>query len=147
MSRVIVIFVSCLLAALIFCRGAAWLAFEQGKARKDLSLLQTASRLDPFVSDYSYEEYRLSGDLTALERAMRLEPTKPAYHMYYGLALMKRQLRTRASDQAAVAEICKGAELKSYSKRYQKICEQFRAAIPVEKGVLSSSNLGMGSPG
>lgn len=127
----IIFLLSLVLAGFLLCRGGAWLAFEQGRARKDFSLLKTASRLDPFVSDYPYEEYRLTGDMTALERAMRLEPTKPAYHMYYCLALIQRQPRTRAGDQAAVAEICKSAQLKPYSKQYRLACDQFKAVIPI----------------
>jgi hypothetical protein len=92
MTRAFVFIVSLGLAPGIVCRDTAWLAFEKGEDRNDLSLVQMASRLDPFVSDHAYEEYRQADDLDALERAIRLEPAKPAYHMYYGL----RAHRTRA---------------------------------------------------
>ena len=115
---------------LLACVGGAELAFQHGKAGKNPAFLEAAQRLNPFVSDYAYEDYRLTGDLEALRRAMRLEPTRPAYPMYYGLALLKAKPRTLMSDREAVTEICKAARLKPYSVKYKAVCEQYQKVIP-----------------
>ena len=116
---------------LLVCAGGAELACRQGKAGRNIELLKIAEKLNPFASDYAYKNYRLTGDLQALCRAMRLEPTRPAYHMYYGLALLKAKPRTRVSDREAVTEICKAANLKPYSGQYKAACEQYKKVIPV----------------
>ncbi len=116
---------------LLVCVGGAEFAFEKGKSEKNVALLKTAQRLNPLVSDHFYEDYRLTGDLGALRRAMSLEPTKPAYHMYYGLALLKPKHRALETDREAVSEVCKAARLKPYSKQYREICAQVKAAVPV----------------
>ncbi len=118
----------CFIALLTFVGGAE-LVFQRGKAGKDPALLQVAQKLNPLVSEYFYEDYRLTGDIKALRRAIQLEPTKPAYHMYYGLALLKQSPRTRYGDREAVTEICKAARLKPYSKQYQDACTQYGKAI------------------
>ena len=129
MTRALVFILSLVAAAGMVCRGMAWMDYEKGEDREELSLVRQAARLDPLVSEYAYEEYVQSGDLAALERAIRLEPTKPSYHMFYGLKLIEREPRTAENDQAAVREICLGAELKPYSKEYRTACEDFRAAV------------------
>ena len=116
---------------LLACVGGAEFAYQQGKAGQNIALLRTAERLNPLVSDYAYEDYRVTGDLKALQRALRLEPTRSAYHMYYGLALLQCKPRTRMSDREAVIEICKAAHLKPYSKQYKAACEQYKKVIPV----------------
>ncbi len=115
---------------LLVCVGGAEFAFRKGNEEKDVALLRLAQRLNPLVSEYFYAEYRLMGDIGALRHAMLLEPTRPAYPMYYGLALIKQEPRTRAGDWAAMIEICKASRLKPYSKQYRNICAQFKAAIP-----------------
>ena len=117
---------------LLVCAGAAELALEQGKAGHNPALLKTAQRLNPWVSRYAYEDYRMTGDLAALRRAMQLEPSLPAYHMYYGLALLKRKPRTLLGDREAAAEICRAANLKPYSAQYKGACEAFKKVIPVD---------------
>ena len=129
-TRVVILFFSLIIAGGLICRGLAWLVFERGVERADVSLIKLAKRLDPWVSDYAYEEYVLTDDLAPLERAIRLEPTKPVYHMYYGLKLIDREPRTPESTQMAVTQICQGAELKPYSKTYRNACEEFRTATP-----------------
>lgn len=132
--RTILFVLSLCFLVLLVCVGSAELLLQQGKAGRNMELLKMAEKLNPFVSDYAYEDYRLSGDLQALLRAMRLEPTRPAYHMYYGLALLKSKPRTRASDKEAVTEICKAASLKPYSRQYQAACEQYKKAISIPEG-------------
>lgn len=118
---------------LVVCTGSAELACQQGVAEKNIEKVKLAEKLDPLTSEYAYENYRLSGDLEALRRAIRLELTKPAYHMYYGLALLKRTSRTQASDLEAVTEVCQAARLKPYSKLYRNICEECKKAVSIPK--------------
>lgn len=129
MMRAVLFLASLLAAAGLLCRGAAWMAYERGSERGDVSLVRLASRLDPFVSDYAYEEYVQTDDLDALKRAIRLEPAKPVYHMYYGLMLIDRKPRALDRDQEAVKQICQGAELKPYSRNYRETCETYKAVI------------------
>ena len=131
--RMGVLAVSFFFMVLLTCVGGAEFAFKQGTnpQRKNVELLKIAEKLNPFVSDYFYEDYRLTGDIKALRQAIVLEPTKPSYHMYYGLALMKQQQpRTYLGDQEAVTEICKAVQLKPYSQQYKDTCNQFRKIIP-----------------
>ncbi|MBF0522039.1 MAG: hypothetical protein HQL24_03165 [Candidatus Omnitrophica bacterium] len=128
--RKIIFFVTMIYLTFLLFWGSAQIVFEKAVVTKDLKLLKLAQHLNPFVSEYFYEEYRLTGHEAALLEAMMIEPTKPAYPMYYGLALMNRTLRTRISDQEAVKEVCKASRLKPYSKEYQSICEQFKRLIP-----------------
>jgi hypothetical protein len=119
-------------AVYLFCLirvGGAVIVLDKAKAEKNARLTKTAQKLNPFDAAYFYEDYRLTGDLKAMQQAVRLEPTKPAYHMYYGLALIKQEPRPRTGDQAAVTEICKAAELKKYSNLYKNICAEFRENI------------------
>ncbi len=129
--RPVIAVLSVCLIVLLACAGGAEFAYEKGKAEKDAGLVKMAQRLNPLVSDHFYEDYRLTGDLGALRRAMSLEPTKPAYPMYYGLALLKPKHRARETDREAVTEVCKAARLKPYSKQYREICAQVKAAVPV----------------
>ena len=131
--RIGVVAASVLFILLLACVGGAEFFFQRGSnsSAKNPAALKIAEQLNPFVSEYFYEDYRLTGDIKVLRQAVFFEPSKPAYHMYYGLALMKQTPRTRFSDQEAVAEICKAARLKPYSKLYQDTCEQFKKAIPV----------------
>ena len=117
--------------SVLACVGAAEINFKRAVQAKDVKRLKTAQRLNPFVSDYFYREYRLSGDLNRLVHAMSLEPTKAAYHMYYGLALLKRVKRTKTSDEEAVTEICRAARLKPYSEPYRSACEKYKAVISI----------------
>lgn len=129
--RSVLFVLSLCFVVLLVCVGGAELACQQGKAGRNITLIKMAEKLDPFVSDRAYEDYRLTGDLRALRRAMSLEPTRPAYHMYYGLALLRSKPRTRSGDQEAVREICKAASLKPYSQQYYRACEQYKKVIPV----------------
>lgn len=133
--RFAVLALSLCFIVLLACVGGAELAFEHGKAGQNIALLKTARRINPLVSDYAYEDYRITGDLAALRQAMRLEPTRPAYPMYYGLALLKAKPRTRMGDREAVTEICKAARLKPYSQQYKAACEQYKKVIPVPAGL------------
>ncbi len=129
--RSVLFVLSLCFVVLLVCVGSAELLLQQGKDGRNIKLLKMAGKLNPFFSEYAYEDYRLSGDLQALRRAMSLEPTRPAYHMYYGLALLKARPRTRAGDKEAVVEICKAASLKPYSRQYKAVCAQYKSAIPV----------------
>ncbi len=127
--RSLVIVFSLLFAALLLCTGAGEFFFLKGQADKNAGFIKQAQQLNPLVSDYFYEEYRLTGHINALHQAIRLEPTKPQYHMYYGLAVLKPLPRTRAGDQLAVTEICLAAALKPYSKAYAQACARYSTAI------------------
>ncbi len=127
--KTFVVLVSFIYLFVLGCVGTAEYNFEKGMAQKSLKRVKLAERLNPLESSYFYGEYRLTGDLTALTHAMRLEPTKPSYRMYYGLALLKLNPRSMASDQEAVVEVCKAAELKPYSKPYRDVCDQYKSAI------------------
>ena len=129
MLRILILIFSVVVLFLLVCEGGADLAFNRAVEEKDLNSLKVAQVLNPFVSDYFYEEYRQTHDLAALRRAISLEPVKPAYHMYYGLALLDLAKRTRLSDEEAVGEICKAAGLKPYSAQYRETCIKFRSTI------------------
>ncbi len=127
--RIAVIVFSVVFMILILMAGGAEFLCARGQALNDTGLIRQAQRLNPLVSEYFYEEYRLSGRIDALKAAIRREPIKPAYHMYYGLVILKQVPRTRAGDRQALVEICKAAELKPYSKEYARICGQYKAVI------------------
>ena len=127
--RIVVTLASLMLIALFCVMGAAELSFRRGVAEKNVEAIRYAQRLNPWVSEYVYQEYRLTKDIGAIQRAMRLEPTDPSYHMYYGLALLRLDTRTRASDTEALDEICKAAELKPYSQTYREACEKYQKLL------------------
>lgn len=127
--RVTVSILSLCFIVLLTCVGGAELAFQLGRSGKNAVLLKVARKINPLVSSYAYEDYRMTDDLEALRQAMRLEPTRPAYHMYYGLALLKQTPRTRAGDAEAATEICRAARLKPYSGQYKAVCEQCEKMI------------------
>ena len=134
--KIFVITLSVIFLVLLSAMGAAEGFFHKAMETKDIEFLKTAQRLDPFSSEYFYGEYELTHDISALAQAIRLEPTKPAYHMYYGLALLEMPQRTRPTDQEAVIEICKGSQLKPYSHLYRSVCESYKAVIPVTASTL-----------
>lgn len=103
------------------------LLFQKAMAANDVKMLKKAQKLNPLSSEYFYGEYRMTGDIKALVHAMRLEPTRAAYHAYYGLALLKDASRTPETSREGVAEICKGAQLKPYSHVYSSACQGFRS--------------------
>lgn len=127
---IVAVFTLVVFAALV-CVGGAEMAFSLGLEKKDASLIGLARRMNPFVSEYFYEEYRLTKDIALLREAIRLDPGKAQYHMIYGQALLKQPLRTRASDREAADEVCKAARLKPYSKPYRTMCAQLKAVIPL----------------
>jgi hypothetical protein len=129
MIKIVTIVVSLIFLGLLIFFGTAEHLFRQSMAKGDVQLIRQAQRLNPFSSRYAYHEYRLTGDIDALRRAIILEPTRPAYHMYYGLAQFKLLKRTRQTDREGLKEICLAAELKPNSRQYQKTCEQFRKAL------------------
>ena len=129
--RIFIIISSLIIFFILAFVGSAEIVFENAQSQKNVKLFKMAEGLNPFVSEYFYEDYELTKDINALRQAMRLEPTKPAYHMYYGLALIDQKPRTRVGDQQAVIEICKAARLKPYSKQYQEICNKFKAVISI----------------
>ena len=120
---------------LLACVGGAEFAYQQGKAGQNAALLRTARWLNPLASDYAYEDYRMTGNIEALRWAMRIEPSRPAYHMYYGLALLKCKPRTLAVDREAAIEICKASRLKPYSSQYKTACEQYKKGVSVSAGL------------
>jgi len=135
MKACIVILSLCYLIFLV-CICRAEVLFHKAMDTKDIELLAQAQHLNPFSSEYFYGEYRLDHNLSALVHAIQLEPTKAAYHMYYGLELLERVPRTPLTDQEAVTEICKGARLKSYSQIYHSACEGYKAIIPIPSSSL-----------
>jgi hypothetical protein len=133
--RSFVVILSLCFVLILACVGGAELACQYGVAQKNPGLLKVAQRLNPLNSVYFYEDYRLTGNLEALRQAMRLEPTRPSYPMYYGLALLKQKIRTPEGDREAVIEICKAARLKPYSVQYKAACEQYKKLIPIQAGL------------
>lgn len=129
MIRGAVVVISLFFFGLLVFVGAAEHLFRQGMGKGDVRLIRQAQRFNPFSSRYAYQEYRLTGDIDALRRAITLEPTRPAYHMYYGLAQFKMPGRTRRTDQEGLNAICLAARLKPNSRQYQQTCEQFRKAL------------------
>ena len=134
MKGLIIIFVL-ICSLFLIDLSSAEIIFHCAVISKNVKLFKMAQRLNPFVSDYAYEEYRLTGDVDTLLHAIALEPTKAAYHMYYGLALLQRHPRTLSSDQGAVKEICKAARLKPYSPVYRLACEKYKTAIQIPEDI------------
>ncbi len=102
--------------------------YQTGKAQKNMEDIKMAAVLNPFISDYRGEFFEQSDpkDINIIKEAIRLEPLKASYHMFYALELLKDySKRTRASDQTAFHEIARAYELKPYSKLYQQIYEQY----------------------
>lgn len=102
--------------------------YAKAMASNDLKMLKNAQKLDPWSSKFFYGEYRLTGGTKALERAIRLEPAKAAYHAYYGLALLKDPSLSGQNRAQALRQICLGAQLKPYSPVYRRACETFGAS-------------------
>jgi hypothetical protein len=127
--RIVFVALSLIFVFLVVCVGGAELFARQATARKDVQGIRIARMLNPFSSEYIYEEYQMAGDADLLIQAIRLEPTKAAYHMYYGLALLDRSPRTREGDREAVQEICKAAKLKPYSTAYRDVCAEYCVRI------------------
>lgn len=129
MIKVVAVGVSLFFLGLLVFLGTAELLFRQGMGKRDLALIRQAQRFNPFSSRYPYQEYRLTGNIEAMRRAVRLEPVRPAYHMYYGLAQFNRSVRTRQTDREGLKSICLAAEFKPNSRQYQETCKRFRAAL------------------
>jgi len=106
--------------------AAAEYFYQAGKADGDVEKIKIAAFLNPFVSDYRYEIFDQSNpkDIASIKEAIRLEPLKASYHMFYGLELLRDySKRTRASDQIAFHEIARAYALKPYSAQYKQIYE------------------------
>ena len=100
--------------------------YQTGKSEKDAAKLKLACALNPFFSDYRAALFQQTRNLDDIKGAIALEPLKPAYHMYYGLELLRdSSKRTRASDQLAYRELQKAAQLKPYSETYRQTFEQY----------------------
>ena len=101
--------------------------YQTGKAESNLEKLKMASILNPFVSEYKYELFELSNpkEINIIKEAIRLEPLKASYHMFYALELLRDyNKRTQASDQLAFHEIKRAYELEPYNTGYKKIYNQ-----------------------
>ena len=101
--------------------------YQTGKAESNLEKLKMASILNPFVSEYKYELFEHSNpkDINSIKEAMRLEPLKASYHMFYALELLRDySKRTQASDQLAFYEIKRAYELEPYNTGYKQIYNQ-----------------------
>jgi len=102
--------------------------YQNGKVHKNVEELRSAVNLNPFVSDYRAELFEQSDpkDIKIIKEAIRLEPLKASYHMFYALELLRDySKRTRISDQIAFYEIKRAYELKPYSSLYQETYEKF----------------------
>ena len=102
--------------------------YQTGKDQGNVEKLKMAVFLNPFVSDFRYEvfEQSIPKDINSIKEAIRLEPLKASYHMFYGLELLRvYDQRTRDSDQIAFHEILRAYELKPYSAKYRQIYEQY----------------------
>ena len=108
--------------------AAAEYCYQTGKAQGNGEKLKMAAVLNPFVSNYRYEvfEHSYPKDIQSIKEAIRLEPLKASYHIYYALELLRDyNKRTRSSDQIAFHEIERGYALKPYSALYRQIDEQY----------------------
>jgi len=122
-----IIILSVYIAVLGLFAGAEYF-YQTGKARGNLAKLKMAAVLNPFVSDYRREIFDNSDpkDINSIKEAIRLEPLKASYHMFYALELLRDySRRTRASDQIAFHEIAKAYKLKSYDALYRQIYDQY----------------------
>ena len=101
--------------------------YQTGKIEGDLEKLKIASIFNPFVSEYRYELFEQSNpkDIIMIKEAIRLEPLKASYHMFYALELLRDySKRTQASDQLAFHEIKRAYELEPYNVGYKQIYNQ-----------------------
>ncbi len=102
--------------------------YQTGKAQENVQKLKMAAALNPFVSDYRYEIFEQSNpkDINSIKEAIRLEPLKASYHMFYALELLRDySKRTRVSDQIAFHQIARAYALKPFSSLYRQIYEQY----------------------
>ncbi|MCK4859881.1 MAG: hypothetical protein KAS87_04925 [Candidatus Omnitrophica bacterium] len=122
---------------------------------KALGYINKAIFLNPVRSTYRYQKYYLlkmfyanrkaksachlsqtakqnllSKGIQNLEKAIELEPTKPSYHLFYALSLIKRDLlRGKEIPKIARQELRRAVELKPYSELYQQIYNQRLSSI------------------
>jgi len=102
-------------------------SYQSGKSENNLEKLKMAAVLNPFVSDYRYELFEQSSpkNIYMIKEAIRLEPLKASYHMFYALELLRDySKRTQASDQLAFHEIKRAYELEPYNAGYKQIYNQ-----------------------
>jgi hypothetical protein len=128
MHKTIGIIVLSLYVAVLAVFAAAELLYQNGKARGNMRELRMAAALNPFISDYRYAIFDKGDpkDMGSIKEAIRLEPLKASYHMFYAFELLRDlNKRTIASDQVAFHEIKRAYELKPYSNNYRQIYEQY----------------------
>jgi len=108
--------------------------------------MNTAEALNPINSDIPYVKFTILNDkfnkargltyrervelldngLRELKKAINLRPTEASYHMFYGLALLKRYpIRKGASYGQAKRELLKARELNPASEKYKNISNRF----------------------
>jgi len=122
-----IIILSVYIVFLGVCAGAECF-FQIGKVQGNVEALKIAAVLNPYVSEYRYQifEYTNPKDINSIKEAIRLEPSNPAYHMFYALELLRDySKRTRDLDQIAFHEIKRAYALKPYSTLYRKIYDQY----------------------
>lgn len=129
-----------------YCNNRALAVEGEGSFYKALKYLDIAQRLNPINSDISYAKFTilndkfnkakgltyreraelLEGALGELKKAINLRPTEASYHMFYGLALLKRYpLRKGVIYEQAKRELLKAHELNPASKKYESISNRF----------------------
>jgi len=118
----------------------------EGSFYKALKYLDTSEALNPINSDIPYAKfiifnnkfnkakgltYRekvelLDSGLSELRKTINLRPTQASYHMFYGLALLKRHpLRKGSVYEQAKSELRRARALKPASKKYKSISEKY----------------------
>lgn len=151
--RICVLIVSIFYAAYLFVIGYSnfcvtrALAVEgEGSFYKALGYLDASEKLNPLNSDIPCTKFIFLNDkfnkakglthrekvelldkgLLELKKAINLRPTEASYHMFYGLALLKRYpIRKGVVYEQAKSELHKARELKPASRKYQSIPDRF----------------------
>lgn len=116
------------------------LRFNAGKisAQAALTSVNRAILLNPLNAEYRYQKYFILKEagvvsFPEIKQAIELEPLKPAYHMYYGLALLEHLPGDKFSAliqlRLAKKELSRAAGLKPYSDLYKKTYDTYSAWI------------------
>ena len=147
MKRIIFAF-SCFIYLIMLCAfflAHAAYVISKNSAEPSPQSAARACFFNPLNSDYTYNRYvqlkraakqsqdatrqekslLLDQALACIRRAITLEPTRAAYHLYYALTLLERHgTGSDAIRKEALSHFKKAAQLKPYSPKYKAIWEQ-----------------------
>jgi tetratricopeptide (TPR) repeat protein len=158
MIRKIIIFtISIIYSLYLISIAAAHFCYIKSKSVKKekisvddaLEYIEKAIFFNPLNSQYHYQKYYLlklktkgskkkseylkllNEGIDSLKKSIRLEPTNPSYHMYYAFSLIRKYNFSKDSSlvKNIHQEVKRAAELKPFSKLYQRIYEKYASKV------------------